>query len=331
VRVGLEGQVLPATLPATAAVFAAGRVGLRHVEVIAALLDSREAARLAPGVQADLEAELADKSTLFTPAELRGYGSELLDTLDQDGAEPDDREAEPTNELFLSRRGRGGGAIKGTFEDPAMFDAIATAVDALAKPRTKDDHRALPERQADALADVCGYVLEHGELPETGGRRPQLNVLIDLDDLEARARGAMLDFAGTLSAASLRMLACDAGVIPIVLNGKGLPLDVGRSTRTIPDGLRRAVAARDRGCAHPSCGRPPSWCDVHHCRPWEDDGETKLDNCVMLCKVHHRLLHRDSGWTVHIRDGIPEFIPPAWLDKDRRPRRKPLPHLNAGP
>ncbi|MPZ67040.1 MAG: HNH endonuclease, partial [Pseudonocardiaceae bacterium] len=99
-------------------------------------------------------------------------------------------------------------------------------------------------------------------------------------------------------------------------------------TRTIPDGLRRAVAARDRGCAHPGCGRPPSWCDVHHIHPWEDGGETKLSNCVMLCKLHHRLTHH-SGWTVRIHGGLPEFIPPAWIDPDRQPRRRSLPHLAA--
>ncbi len=70
------------------------------------------------------------------------------------------------------------------------------------------------------------------------------------------------------------MLACDAAVIPIILDGAGQPLDVGRATRTIPDGLRRAVAARDLGCAFPGCGRPPSWCEVHHIREWRDGGET---------------------------------------------------------
>jgi 5-methylcytosine-specific restriction protein A len=85
----------------------------------------------------------------------------------------------------------------------------------------------------------------------------------------------------------LRMLCCDAQVIPIVLNGAGQPLDVGRATRTIPDGLRRAVTARDRGCAHPGCDRPPSWSEIHHIREWARGGATRLDNLVMLCKVHH--------------------------------------------
>ncbi len=104
------------------------------------------------------------------------------------------------------------------------------------------------------------------------------------------------------------------------MNGKGQPLDVGRATRTIPDGLRRAVAARDRGCAHPGCGRPPSWCEVHHIVPWEYGGETRLSNLAMLCRVHHRQIH-STDWIVRIRDGLPEFIPPAWIDPEQRPRR----------
>ena len=115
-------------------------------------------------------------------------------------------------------------------------------------------------------------------------------------------------------------------IVPIVMNGAGQPLDVGRATRTIPDGLRRAVAARDRGCAHPGCGRPPSWCEVHHLTPWELDGETKLSNLAMLCRAHHRQIHL-TDWTVRIRDGLPEFVPPKWIDVHQRPRRKALPHL----
>jgi hypothetical protein len=59
-----------------------------------------------------------------------------------------------------------------------------------------------------------------------GGRRPHLNVLVRLEDLENRARAACLDFGGGLSPESLRMLCCDAAVVPVVLGGKGQPLDV---------------------------------------------------------------------------------------------------------
>ena len=209
-----------------------------------------------------------------------------------------------------------------------MFDAIAAVLDAKARPLTADDPRSAAQRQADALAEVCGFVLGHADLPATGGRRPQLNVLVRLEDLETRCRAAVLDFGGALTPGALRALACDAGVVPVVLGGQGQPLDVGRMTRTIPDGLRRAVAARGGGCEYPGCGRPPSWCEVHHVRAWQDGGETALGNLVMVCRAHHRLLHH-SDWVVRLRDGLPEFVPPAWIDPHRRPRAAPRPHAVA--
>ena len=181
-------------------------------------------------------------------------------------SQPDDRPPARVNELFLTRLPDGGGKLKGRFDDAAMFDAIAAVIDAHARPLTRDDDRSAGERQAEALADVCGYVLDHAPssvLPDAGGHRPHVNVLIRLEDLETGgARAGCLDFGGPVAPESLRMLCCDAAVVPIVLNGKGQPLDVGRATRTIPDGLRRAVAARDRGCSHPGCGRPASWCEM---------------------------------------------------------------------
>jgi 5-methylcytosine-specific restriction protein A len=330
-RVGLDGAALPARLAATAGVFAAGRAGLRHVEVIARVLDGPSARRLSSEQWAGAESALADKAALYTPSELQAWGTALVEALDQDGAEPDDRPPAQVNELFLTRSATGGGRIKGRFDDAAMFDAIATVIDAKAKPLTGDD-RTAGERQAEALADVCGYVLDHAPaslVPECGGQRPHVNVLIRLEDLQNRASAACLDFGGVTSPEALRMLCCDATAVPIVMNGAGQPLDVGRATRTIPDGLRRAVAARDRGCAHPGCDRPPSWSEVHHIHAWELGGETKLSNLVMLCTSHHRQTHF-TEWIVRIRDGLPEFIPPKWMDERQTPRRKALPHLATG-
>ena len=210
-----------------------------------------------------------------------------------------------------------------------MFDAIAAVIDARAKPLSADVDRSAELRQAEALADVCGYVLDHAPssvLPDAGGHRPHINVLIRLEDLENRARAGCLDFGGPVAPESLRMLCCDAAVVPIVMNGKGQPLDVGRMTRTVPDGLRRAVAARDCGCAHPGCGRPMSWAEIHHIREWECGGETRLDNLVALCRVHHRQIH-STEWVVRIGDGLPEFVPPKWIDFEQKPRRRALPHL----
>lgn len=69
-----------------------------------------------------------------------------------------------------------------------------------------------------------------------------VTVLVRLEDLQDRARAAVLDLGDTLTPESLRMLCCDAAVVPVVINGVGQPLDVGRATRTVPDGLPRGDA-----------------------------------------------------------------------------------------
>lgn len=250
------------------------------------------------------------------------FATDLITALDQDGpGENDGPEPEQVNELHLSVRT---GKVTGQL-DGLTRELLSVALDALTMPRGEGDDRSPARRRADALGEICSRALDTGQLSQVGGERPHLNVLIPLAELERRARTASLDFGSRLTAADLRMLACDARVVPVVMGGEGQPLDVGRARRTIPDGLRRAVAARDRGCAAPGCGRPPSWCEVHHVREWEAGGETALHNSVMLCRFHHRLLHSGSGWLVRIRDGLPEFIPPKWIDQTRSPRRKPPP------
>jgi Domain of unknown function (DUF222)/HNH endonuclease len=321
-RIGLDGAPLPPRLAATATVFEAGEAGLRQVEIVARLLETTAAERLTPDVWAGAEAQLAAWCRECTPAELAARGAQLIEALDTDGPAPDDDDrSSSVNELHLrANRVGGGGRLIGRFDDAAMFDTISALLDAQAKPRSAEDDRTPAQRQAHALADACGYVLEYADVPATGGRRPVLTVTIRLDDLENRCRSAMLDFAGLLTPDALRMAACDAAVIPIVLDGHGLPLDVGRATRVVPEGLRRAVIARDGGCAR--CGRPASWCEVHHIQPWQNGGETALTNCVLLCKACHRLVHH-AGWSVRLRDGRPEFRPPSWIDPQRRPRGRP--------
>ncbi len=325
-RTGLDATPLPPRLPATAAAFDTGAASLHHVEAIARVLGSDAAARLDPDTWAGAEEQLAAWIPDCAPTELTRRGAQLVDALDADGPEPDHREPLCVNELQLRRhRSGGGGRLTGRFDDPAMFDAIATVIDAHAAPRTADDQRTPAQRQAAALADACGYVLDHADsttLPSCGGRRPHLSVVIRLEDLEARARAACLDLGDTLSPDALRMLACDAAVIPVVLNGAGQPLDVGRATRTIPDGLRRAVTVRDGGCAR--CGRPPSWCEAHHIVPWEHGGATAITNLVLLCRACHRLVHH-GGWDVQLVGGTAQFRPPSWIDPTRRPRRRPPP------
>ncbi|MEU6697918.1 HNH endonuclease signature motif containing protein [Pseudonocardia sp. NPDC046786] len=189
-----------------------------------------------------------------------------------------------------------------------MFDRIAAALDTLSGPTDADDTRDNPERAAETLAELCGFALAHAP-PDAARVR----------------RAAPLEFGGQLGPAALRMLACDAAVLPVVFGGDGRPVDVGRARPTVADPQRRAVIARDRGCAHSGCDRPPPWCEVHHVLPWERGGPTDMDNLVLLCRVHHRLVHH-TGWEIRMDCGRPESIPPGWTDPQRRPRRKPDPN-----
>ena len=135
-----------------------------------------------------------------------------------------------------------------------------------------------------------------------------------------------MDTGVPISAETARRFACDATILPVLLNSAGVPLDVGRAIRVFTKELRRAVEIRDRGCAFPGCDRPPSWCNVHHILHWAHGGPTSLDNGVLLCHAHHTVIHRGE-WQVHLGPNRrPAFTPPTWIDPDQQPRTNTL-HL----
>ncbi|GIE04449.1 HNH endonuclease signature motif containing protein [Paractinoplanes durhamensis] len=130
-----------------------------------------------------------------------------------------------------------------------------------------------------------------------------------------------LDTGAPVGATEARLLACDARVVPAVLGTDGQVLDVGQARRLFTGPLRRALVLRDRGCSFPGCDRPAAWCEGHHLIPWADGGPTALSNACLLCRHHHRVIHH-TDWKARLAtDGHPEFIPPATVDAQRRPRR----------
>ena len=97
--------------------------------------------------------------------------------------------------------------------------------------------------------------------------------------------------------------------MPILDNAQGELLSVGRKTRVIPTALRRALKNRDKGCRFPGCPAT-RWVDGHHIEHWADGGETSLDNLVLLCRFHHRMLH-EGGFDIQVcNDGARRFIRP---------------------
>ncbi len=274
----------------------------------------------------------------------RAKALELI--LNGDKKNPDSENAE-LNEFHASPGLGGRVHLKGHL-DAASGEALLTALSALSKPRpgadnrdgtTGKDQRTPAQRRADALTHIIRTHLDIAHTPTEGGEKPHINVFVDADDLAAttdnhhqgerqqgRRRGpAWMPWLGPITLDLAARISCDADITPITMDPDGNPIDVGRTTRLIPRKLRRALNARDCGCAFPGCGRPAAWTEGHHIQHWSNGGPTNLSNLVLLCRFHHTTIHR-GDWTVAISkdDGHPWFTPPPWVD----PHRQPVPAHN---
>ena len=150
------------------------------------------------------------------------------------------------------------------------------------------------QRRADALGRLAEVALAADLDAGTAGDRYQVVLHVDAPaagDEEVAFDGALEvdDAAIHVSAETSRRLSCDAGVVRMQHDADGHVLDVGRKTRTIPSAIRRALSARDTRCQFPACSARR--CDAHHIEHWMDGGPTSLDNLVLLCRRHHRLVH----------------------------------------
>ncbi|MEV6645084.1 DUF222 domain-containing protein [Amycolatopsis sp. NPDC051371] len=318
----LDGTPIPAVAPATGAAALDGRLSTPMIDTIVGVM-----IQVPPEHCADVEQNLLFFASEAGYKQVAALGTRILAHLDPDGAEPDSAEpATPSRELSLRRKRTGIWELNGRFDDETGTRASAL-LDSLAQRRTTDegpDLRSPQERYGDAFSDAIDLALNSSDLPMQAGERAHVMVAVSLQDLKSGVGRAILGDLGTMSAAEARIHACDCKLIPAVLGGKSEPLDLGHQRRLISTPLRHALYLRDRGCAFPGCHRPPRHCQGHHIRHWADGGPTELGNLVLMCAHHHRLLHR-SGWQVRIAaDGLPEFLPPVFLDKRRKPRRNNL-------
>jgi hypothetical protein len=318
----LGGSVVPAVAPATGTAALDGRLSTPMIDTIVGVLT-----QVPPEHRDQAEQHLLSFAAEAGYKQVAALGARIVAHLDPDGAEPDPAEpVTPTRELSLRRKRSGVWELNGRFDDETGMRASAL-FDTLAQRRTTDegpDLRSPQERYGDAFSDAIDLALNTPDLPMQAGERAHVMIAVSLQDLKSGIGRAMLGDTGTMSAAEARIHACDCKLIPAVLGGKSEPLDLGRQRRLVPPGIRNALYLRDRGCAFPGCHRPPRHCQGHHIRHWADGGPTDLSNLVLMCAHHHRLLHR-SGWQVRIAaDGLPEFLPPVFLDRRRKPRRNNL-------
>lgn len=209
--------------------------------------------------------------------------------------EADDRAAKAGRALFRSEGPAGMTSYRVTLEPEgaAVVDAALAALSAPVKgPDGEPDDRPAAQRRADALVEVLRRgVSSPGEAPKSD--RAQVHVTIRLSDLmgEGEHGGGVTMTGQVLAPSVVRRMACDAGIIPVVLGGRGEILELGRSERLFTLGQRRALWQRDGGCTYPGCTMPPQWCDAHHVDWWSRGGGTDLDNAALLCQRHHTRVH----------------------------------------
>lgn len=274
-RRGLTGQTLAPRLPQTAAALAAGHLGVGQLRVITETLAALPASVPEP-VREQVEADLARYGRDFAPRALRTIAQRIIATLDPDGPEPGGDDPVPgtpvRGELWLRDRRDGRLGLEGWL-DPEHGAMVRSLIEQLAAPSRNTegaegapDSRTVPQRQADALIELCERARAAAEFPTSDGEPAHLTVLIDWEALRAGIGTATLDHGQHITAADARRLGCDCRVIPVVLGADSEPLDVGRASRTAPRSIRRALIARDRRCCFPGCHRPPQFCDAHHVR-----------------------------------------------------------------
>ncbi|MCP1413258.1 HNH endonuclease signature motif containing protein [Paenarthrobacter sp. A20] len=220
------------------------------------------------------------------------------------------------------------------------------------------DRRSRAQKLLDGLTGACALAMTTGKVPSNGGLRPQLTVTIDHRDLLEQLTGTghhqpgtrtqtgtgtgtatfigtgtatgigtgtdrlntgTATFTGPMHPTTIRKIACDADIIPVLLGSDSRVLDIGRTTRIFPPHIRKAITARDQGCAFPDCTMPAPWCEAHHTTYWTHGGTTSTENGTLLCS-HHHLIHKEQR-RIDMTTGVPWFIPPPHIDPHQTPRR----------
>jgi hypothetical protein len=343
-RTGITGHTQPPERPELAAAVAAGTVASRSATIITLALDRvghHADAEVAGRMEHALTRAAVEHDTDFVARVARQW----TEAIDQDGSEPTDTELRQRQGVFIRQPRRGLQRME-IFATTEQSEHLLTAMNTATNPRTQPgegsagdnstgalddlDQRTRPQQLLDGLVGAVKAGLTTGGLPAAGGLRPQVMVTIDYRDLLARLENlehgtgipgtGLFTFTGPVTAATVRKIACDADIIPVLLGSQGRILDIGRTTRVFPPHIRKALAARDQGCAFPGCTIPTPWCEAHHITYWSHGGTTSTDNGTLLCSHHHHLIHKEQ-WQIHVKTGIPWFIPPPHIDPRQIPRR----------
>jgi hypothetical protein len=328
----------------TEAALAAGEISAKQADLI-----SRALANLPKDVTDDqkllCELTLLKDAPRLTLKDLRERGRRITETYKKSDEVDEDedtllrrKEEAARAKTSFSMWDNRDGTMSGRFTLPEAQGAmLKTALDALAAPHQsiatvnavtgeKDEvgfGQSYPQRLGHAFATLVEH-LPADRLPTNGGVSAVVTVNLDLDTLMGGLKAAGLSDGTRISAGEARRLACSAQLVPMVLDGKSLPLDLGSPNRFFNRASRRALERRDGGCTAPGCDRDSRWCEAHHLTPYAISRTTDIRDGALLCTFHHHRVH-DQGWTgrIHPDDGMVEWRPPGSSTWQRNHRWRP--------
>ena len=309
---------------ATRTALAAGDIDVEKAGIVTGAVEalSKEHDELPPGTEQRAEAHLLEQAKAFDATALRRLARRLFEVVcpgaadAAEGATLAEEEARARRLAHLSVRDRGDGTSEGRFLLPTLHaHLLKKAVEALTRPRRLGKGRVDP---ATGRKLAHSTLLGHGlmelleshlsDLPSVNGSPFTIVVTFGLDALRSGLGVASLDTGHRISAGEARRLACRAGIIPMVLGGDSVPLDVGRERRLFDRYQKLAITHRYHGCAAHNCDRPPAWVEFHHEDPWSRGGRTDARNGLSLCPAHHRMAdHPESYDLRRLPDGSVRF------------------------
>ena len=315
----VTARKLRSTFPVVAEALKSGVVSFEHAWTFA----SKTSPRIEPELVEAQSKMVALVEYVPMVDRWRDQFAAMIRLADQDGTyTPEEDRARN----FLHFHRQFDGRIRGEFE---FVDDLAATFETMINNESqrlfhvyKNDQAqtsdlAMPS-QATRQAEALMGLLRRAQNPsDTEAVAPivELEVLVD-----AQRPDRLQTTSGyQLSEAAMGMLCCDPVLQAVVIEsfdktGQGVTLNHGRNVRKVTPKQRSALNKRDGGCVFPGCTAPASWCDAHHVLEWlKHEGNTDLNNLILLCRHHHRVLHRKDWQTQRIR-------PPDAHDHDIRIR-----------
>ncbi|WP_250246808.1 HNH endonuclease signature motif containing protein [Aeromicrobium sp. Leaf245] len=324
---------------------AAGVISTKQADLISRVL-AKLPDDVTPEQRERCEETLLRDAQRLTLKDLRLRGARITEvyrkTVDEVDADEDEllrkKEEAARAKTSFSMWDNNDGTVTGRFTLPEAQGAmLKTALDALAAPHQKvgtvnaatgqmDEvgfGQTYPQRLGHAFATLVEHI-PADSLPSNGGVSAVVTVNLDLDTLMGGVKAAGLSDGTRISAGEARRLACSAQIVPMVLNGKPLPLDLGSANRYFNRSSRRAMEKRDGGCTTPGCDRDARWTEAHHLNPYAISKTTDIRDGALLCPFHHHRAH-EQGWVGRINpdDGHVEWKLPGSDTWQRNTRWRP--------